>query len=102
MDVELPKRSSNGAFCILLISDDGALTTRRFGRVGGGLSYSTVIIWPTKIKQLQKKTSGCAGKGLPLAVAPLYCVMALAASLGNSYVMMATPEERPLRSYFKL
>lgn len=36
----------------------------------------------------------------PLAVAPLNWVIALAASSGTSYVTMATPDERPLRSYF--
>ena len=37
----------------------------------------------------------------PFAVAPLKRAMAREASSGVSYVMIATPEERPLRSYFK-
>ena len=37
----------------------------------------------------------------PFAVAPLKRAIALEASSGVSYVMNATPEERPLRSYFK-
>ena len=37
----------------------------------------------------------------PFAVAPLKRAIAREASSGVSYVTIATPEERPLRSYFK-
>jgi hypothetical protein len=38
---------------------------------------------------------------LPLARIPLNCFLALVASAAVSNEMMATPDERPLRSYLK-
>jgi len=73
------RRSAKAGFCILLRSELGALATLRVVR-GGPESYAMVIGWP-------------------LARIPLNCFLALVASAGVSNEMMATPDERPLRSY---
>jgi hypothetical protein len=61
---------------------------------------SSVVLRSTRVRVMDcRRGASKRCKSLPLARIPSNCFLALAASAGVSNVMMATPDERPLRSY---
>jgi hypothetical protein len=97
------RRSSSGAFCILLRSEDvvGALDERPRGCRGGAASKAMDMGWPGLQVRFVARCACGSRVDAPFARIPSNCFLARVASATVSKETIAVPEERPLRSYLR-